>query len=554
MLIELRIRDFAVIHEISVEMGPGLHVLSGETGAGKSIIVGALSLLLGERASSEDVRSGAAKSTIEAVFDLSMLPALRARVDELGFELDDGVLILRREVAATGRSRAWVNGSPTTAKIVGELGRSLVDLHGQHEHQTLLRAEHQLKILDAFAGASPQAADVLQRYRHLSELKARLADMQERRRELESRADFLRFQQGEIEQAGLEPGEDRLLQEESGRLEHAEELVREATRVYEALYGSDTAIADQVAGLKSTLERLCSWDPSLEDAVASLGEAYEYVSEVGRQLGSYAAGIDHDPARLDEVRARLDSLFRLMRKYGPELEDVIETGARVRSELEELEGASFDHEAVTREIEARGVELARVADELGEARQSAARRLEEALEELLPDLGLPGAGFRVSFTELGEVGPSGAERAEFLISLNPGFPPRALSRVASGGELSRVMLALKSILARVDATPTLIFDEIDAGIGGVVATHVAEKLRAVAGHHQVFVVTHLPQLACRADRHLLVEKEVTSGVTATRVDALNGDERVREIARMLGGDPESEASREHARELLEIRA
>jgi DNA repair protein RecN (Recombination protein N) len=231
---------------------------------------------------------------------------------------------------------------------------------------------------------------------------------------------------------------------------------------------------------------------------------------------------------------------------------VIETGARVQAELEELEGASFDHDAVAREIEARGNELTEVAADLGEARRSAAGRLEDALEELLPLLGLPGAVFQVSFTELPEIGPSGAERAEFLISLNPGFPPRPLSRVASGGELSRVMLALKAILARVDAIPTLVFDEIDAGIGGVVATHVAEQLREVAGHHQVFVVTHLPQLACRADRHLLVEKDVASGVTVARVDALTGDDRVREIARMLGGDPESEASQEHARELLEI--
>ena len=552
MLIELRIRDFAVIEEISVEMGPGLHALSGETGAGKSIIVGALSLLLGERASSENVRSGAAKSSVEAVFDVSTLPAVRDRIDDLGFELDDGLLILRREVVAAGRSRAWVNGSPVTAKIVGELGRSLVDLHGQHEHQTLLRAEDQLRILDAFARVSDQAAEVLERYRHLTELKARLAEMQERRRELEGRADFLRFQQGEIEEAGLQPGEDLLLQEESRRVEHAEELAREAMRVYEELYGGETAIADQVARLRSALERLCSWDPSLDYAVASLGEAYEHVSEVGRQLGGYASDIDQDPVRLEEVRARLDSLFRLMRKYGPELRDVIETGARVQAELEELEGASFDHDAVAREIEARGNELTEVAADLGEARRSAAGRLEDALEELLPLLGLPGAVFQVSSTELPEIGPSGAERAEFLISLNPGFPPRPLSRVASGGELSRVMLALKAILARVDAIPTLVFDEIDAGIGGVVATHVAEQLREVAGHHQVFVVTHLPQLACRADRHLLVEKDVASGVTVARVDALTGDDRVREIARMLGGDPESEASQEHARELLEI--
>jgi DNA repair protein RecN (Recombination protein N) len=552
MLLELRIRDFAVIDEVSVEMGPGLHVLSGETGAGKSIVVGALSLLLGERASSESVRTGADKSTVEAVFDVSGLPSVRDRMDELGFEPEDGLLILRREVAAAGRSRAWVNGSPATARIVGELGRSLVDLHGQHEHQTLLRPEDQLRILDAFAGVGDRAAGVLQRYRQLTELKARLSDMEERRRELESRADFLRFQSGEIEGAHLQPGEDRTLREEAGRLEHAGDLAGEARRAYEELYDSEDAIADRLAALRSTLKRLSAWDPDLEDTVLSLGEAYELVSDAGRHLGGYAASVDQDPARLEEVRARLDLLFRLMRKYGPELPDVIETGARVRAELGELEGASFDHDAVVREIEERTSELEALATELTGARREAAGRLEASLEALLPDLGLPGAVFQVAFSELEEVGPTGAERAEFLVSLNPGFPPRALSRVASGGELSRVMLALKAILARVDAVPTLVFDEIDAGIGGVVATHVAQKLREVAGHHQVFVVTHLPQLASRADRHLRVEKDVSATVTATKVDALSGDERVREIARMLGGDPESEASRTHARELLEL--
>jgi DNA repair protein RecN (Recombination protein N) len=551
MLIELRIRDFAVIDEVTLEMGPGLQALSGETGAGKSIIVGAMSLLLGARASAESVRAGATRANIEAVFDVAGLPGVRGRMDELGFEAEDGLLILRREVQAAGRSRAWVNGSPATAGVVGELGRALVDLHGQHEHQTLLRAEEQLRILDAYAGATEMAADVRQRFRTLTELRARLADLRSRQRDLESRSDFLRFQRDEIEAAHLQPGEDRQLRDEVKRLEHAVDLARETSEIHQALYGGDDAIADRLAQMKDRLSRLVVWDGDLADAVDSLADAYEAVSDVGQRLAKYADRVDQDPERLEEIRERLDLVFKLLRKYGPELQDVIEAGARVAAELTELEGASFDMEALEGEIAARAGELHGEAAELSAVRSRAAKSLQEAVEGLLPDLGLPGAVFRVSFTELDEVGPVGAERIEFLVSLNVGFEPRSLSRVASGGELSRVMLALKAILARVDAVSTLIFDEIDAGIGGVVATHVAEKLREVAGHHQVFVITHLPQLASRADRHLLVEKRQVEGIAATTVDALGGVERVREIARMLGGDPDSETSRRHAQELLD---
>lgn len=551
MLIELRIRDFAVIEEVTLEMGPGLQALSGETGAGKSIIVGALSLLMGARASGDSVRAGASKANIEAVFDVTDLPVVRARMDELGFEPDEGLLILRREVHAAGRSRAWVNGSPATAGMVGELGRSLVDLHGQHEQQTLLRPEEQLGILDAFAGASEMTTTLRQRFRALTELRARLTDLRSRQRDLESRADFLRFQRDEIEDAQLQPGEDGQLHEEVKRLEHAEELARETSKLHDGLYGGEDAVADRLAGMKDRLSRLVAWDPELENSVASLADAYERVADVGQRLAEYSDRVDHDPRRLEEIRERLDLLFKLLRKYGPDLQDVIETGARVRGELAELEGASFDMEALQREIAAGSEELNGDAAELTAARTRAAAQLRREVEALLPDLGLPGAVFKVAFRTLDEVGPSGAERIEFLVSLNVGFEPRALSRVGSGGELSRVMLALKAILARVDAVPTLVFDEIDAGIGGVVATYVADKLREVAGHHQVFVITHLPQLASRADRHLLVEKHEAEGIAATSVEVLGGEDRVREIARMLGGDPDSEASRRHARELLD---
>ena len=552
MLIELRVRDYAVIDDLSLELGPGLSALSGETGAGKSIIVGALSLLLGERASSEAVRVGAERALVEAVFDVSKKPEIVARLAELGQEAEDGLLILRREVAAEGRNRAWMNGSPTTARVVGELGRALVDLHGQHEHQTLLKQDEQRSILDAFGGAKGDAEAVAKAFAALSGLETRLGDLKERRRELESRADFLRFQLTEIEDSGAAVGEDDALDDELRRLENAEELLREASAIHAELYGADEAVTDRVSRLLGSLSRLKEWDPSLEGSHASLAEAYHALADVGRDLGDYAGTIRHDPGRLDEVRERLDLIHRLKRKYGPDLTDVVETRERLSAELSELEGAGWDEDALQREVDQAAEDLAASAKNLSSKRRAAAARLATEVEDLLPDLGLPGATFRVPLEVLPVVGSHGAERVEFLVSVNAGFAPMALSRVASGGELSRVMLALKAILARVDEVPTLVFDEIDAGIGGRVATLVAAKLKEVARYHQVFVITHLPQLASRASSHLLVEKREGHGLAATSVGSLEGEARVREIARMLGGDPESETSRVHARELLKL--
>jgi len=550
MLIELRIRDYAVIHDLTLELGPGLSVLSGETGAGKSIIVGALSLLLGERASSDTVRTGAERAMVEAVFDVTGHPKIGAQLDDLGIEAEDGLLILRREVAAVGRNRAWINESPTTARTVGELGRSLVDLHGQHEHQTLLRKDTQRRILDAFGGAEQDALAVEEAFEELSKLEAQLKELQEHRRELASRVDFLRFQMSELEEANVQPEEEEALVDESRRLENSEELLGEATRIHTELYSTEGAITEKVAALAQTLARLKEWDPALEGPQKELQEAYHALAEVGRDLSNYVGGLRHDPERLEEVRSRLDVIHSLKRKYGPTSEDVVASRDRVRAELDEVEDGRWNEDALIADVDRTRSTLIQAAASLSEKRREAAARLEEEVEALLPDLGLPAGTFKVQMETLPDVKSRGAEDVEFLVSVNKGFPPTALARVASGGELSRVMLTLKAILAQVDQVPTLVFDEIDAGIGGQVASLVAAKLKDVARYHQVFVVTHLPQLASRARRHLLVEKNEGEGLAETAVKGLTGDARVREIARMLGGDPESATSQDHARELL----
>ncbi|MCH2462652.1 MAG: DNA repair protein RecN [Gemmatimonadetes bacterium] len=550
MLIELRIKDYAVIHDLTLELGSGLSALSGETGAGKSIIVGALSLLLGERAASDTVRTGAERAMVEAVFDVATYPKLGVQLDDLGIEAEDGLLILRREVAAVGRNRAWINESPTTARTVGELGRSLVDLHGQHEHQTLLRKDTQRHILDAFGEAEEDASAVEEAYEELGGLEAKLRELQDHRRELASRVDFLRFQMRELEEGDVQSGEEEALTEESGRLENSEELLGETTRIHDELYSAEGALTDKVSGLAQTLARLKGWDPALEGPHEELQGAYHALAEVGRDLSDYVGGLRHDPGRLEEVRSRLDLIHSLKRKYGPTAEDVIASRDRVRAKLDEVEDGGWDEDTLAAEVDRTRSDLIAAAARLSEKRQAAVTRLEEEVEALLPDLGLPAGTFKVQMDTLPEVESRGAESIEFLVSVNAGFPPSSLARVASGGELSRVMLTLKAILAQVDQVPTLVFDEIDAGIGGQVASLVAAKLKDVARYHQVFVVTHLPQLASQACSHLLVEKDEREGLAATAVRGLTGDARVREIARMLGGDPESETSQDHARELL----
>jgi DNA repair protein RecN (Recombination protein N) len=550
MLLELRISNFAVIESLAIHCEAGLNALTGETGAGKSIIVGALGLLLGERASSENIRSGASKATVEGVFDIAHGKNVLAMLAEQGIEADDGLLILRREVSVEGRSRAWVNGAASTATFVGQLGRTLVDLHGQHEGQTLMRADEQRAILDEYAGATDLADEVAEAFHKVRALQADLEELERRRRDAEQRADYLRFQVNEIASAQLRSGEETELASESVRLEHSEELAQLATTLSEALYASDDSISTRLGEVRRVLDHLVRIDQTQQDARELLDGAYYAIEELGRRFGDYGESIEYDPARLQEVRTRLDVLYRLKTKYGPNIDDVLAVAEKASEELSLVDDAGLRRKEVETALASAEDELKRRSADLSKLRKKAAAKLQKEVTAILPDLGMGSGKFEVALNAHAHVTAHGAESVEFLIALNAGFEPRSLGRVASGGELSRVMLALKTILARIDRVPTLIFDEVDAGIGGRVATQVAAKLRDVAQHHQVFVITHLPQLASRASHHLLVEKVEREGTTLTRVSELNKEERVRELARMLGGDPESSVSLEHAREML----
>lgn len=551
MLTELRIRNFALIDRLAVQLGPGLNVLTGETGAGKSIIVGALSLLLGERASADAVRDGAERASVEGVFDISGRADLERVLDERGVDVEDGLLILKREVTAAGRSRAWISGSPTTATALGELGRMLVDLHGQHEHQTLLRGDEQRAVLDAYAGNADLAAQVAAAHRAVQEVQREIDLLEARRRDAAQRADFLRFQVDEIEAAQLSPGEQEALEEAARRLSHAEELMALSAGLAATASGDEDSVASRVGAMRRALDQLVRIDPSQGPAQELYDTAFYALEEFGTQMSDYAASIEHDPARLEEVRHRQDLLFRLCSKYGPTVEDVLAVGTAASAELDLLDGAGWELSGLRKRRDAAGEEFTRLTEELSDARRQSSITLAREVEEVLPELGMAGGRFDVMLLPLAAPGQHGAEEVELRVALNRGFEPRPLAQVASGGELSRVMLAIKTILARLDAVPTLIFDEVDAGIGGRVALQVGEKMRGIADSHQVFAITHLPQIASRAHTHLHVEKGEMDGRVATQVRRLDGDARVLEIARMLGGDSESRVSLDHARELLE---
>jgi len=550
MLTELRIRNFAIIEQVNLPLGEGFNVLSGETGAGKSIIVGALGLLLGERASADLIRSGAEKATVEGVFDVSRVKGIAALADERGIEVEDETLVLKREISTNGRGRAWINGATVTTTILAEIGRQLVNLHGQHDAQTLLDQESQRGILDAFGGADAQASLVRASHAELSAIRREIAALSQRRTDAEKRADYLRHVAKEIEDARLTPGEDVRLEDEARVLENADELRTLATSLGELLAGEEGSVLSQLGAAQRPLTSIERIDSSAARMQELFDTAFYALQELARSVEDYAGSVDLDPARLDEVRQRRDRLFGLLKKYGPTLDAVIETGKAARVELDLVDTAGLDIANLSaRESDVRrrlGVE----AEKLTEMRLSAAKKLAKAVDVLLPSLGMPDGRFTVSLTSRDEPTSEGAEDVEFRVALNVGHEDRPLARVASGGELSRVMLALKTILARVDRVPTLIFDEVDAGIGGRVGLQVGDTLRRVAKEHQVFAISHLPQIAARAHHHIVVAKGAKGGVTTADITVLDGTSRVNEIARMLGGDPESKVSRAHAKELL----
>ena len=548
MIAELRVRDLATIADVTLQLGPGLNVLTGETGAGKSMLVDALALLLGDRADSGMVRPGASRTVVEGVFDVPDAPR-RRRIEELGLDVEDQRVVVRREISAEGRSRAWVNGSPTTLTVLGELGRLLIDLHGQHETQSLLRAEAQRDNLDAYAGAASERAAVSEAWYAAEALAKEESELAARRDEVRRRADYLRHVVKEIGDAKLKAGEDEALAVESRRLSHAGTLVEQARRIAEALEGDEAGVLKLLAEADRALGPLEKQDPDTASWRELLDTAYTNLAELARLSAGYADSVQEDPERLAEIERRRDVISRLTQKYGNSVEAVVAMGAESAKELDLLDTADTDLRAIAARRDAARGALEKAAQALSAKREEAAGRLSRAVSRLLPGLGLPGGKLEVTSASSAAPTQYGAETITFAVRLNVGHDAKALAKVASGGELSRLMLALKTVLAGHDDVPTLVFDEIDSGVGGEIGTQLGESLAGVAKKHQVLVVTHLPQIAARADRHLVVSKAPRAGVATSDVATIHGEDRITELARMLG-DADADTARRHAMALL----
>ena len=563
MIETLRIENLAIVDRAELEFGAGLHVLTGETGAGKSIVLGALALLTGSRASSDAIRDGCDQAIVEAVFRTERLPDLEAELEARGMPADDHELIVRRSLARNGRSRAWIGGQLVPVGTLAELFRGRVEVSSQHDSQSLLRREVHGRLLDHRGGLLALRESVADGHAALRALDAELATLRAQTREREQRRDFLSFQVREIDEAALDAAEDGDLRGEQSRLSHAGRL-REETAAAAALLTGDSQgdaanAADLVAAAARRLEDLRRIDPELADRASRLAALEAELRDAGLELDRCADGIEADPARLAALDERLHQVERLQRKYGATVPEILRFRDEAAGELAALEGADERESELLREREATGQRLAATARELSKGRCRAAGELARVVEASLRELGMPEARFSVALEpapapEDAPCGPTGAELPEFRFSANAGEAPRPLHKVASGGELSRAFLALKGALRESDAGMVLVFDEVDAALGGRAADRVGRSLAELGGHHQVLCITHLPQIAAFAQAHLRVSKRTQRGRTLARVERVEGPARVEEIARMAGGEAVGEATLRHARELLASRS
>lgn len=563
MLTELSIENFALVDKLRLHFGPGLNILTGETGAGKSILMDALNLVLGERMGSEVVRHGTEKARVEAVFEVAEGDTrLAEALETAGIEPEDGLLLLGRELSAAGKSTVRINGRPATVTTLKAIGDALVDIHGQHEHQSLLTVERHADILDAWCGpeALAQRRAVADAYREAQGVARELAALQQDARERARTLDLLQFQRDEIDAAAPRPDEEEALVAERLRLASAEKLYEAASGAYAALHGgdargrtaasgSDSGALDGLTTAVAEVEHAARLDERLTPLLESLQNALYVAEDAARDVRSYRDEIEFNPDRLEEIEARLDVLRTLKRKYGDTVEEVLRYREEIGERLDTLENAEERIGELTALSEKARAELAARAAKLSATRNKACGPFANAVMKELGDLAMTATRFSVAVAER-EVTARGADQIEFLLSPNPGEPLKPLAKIASGGEISRVMLALKSVLARIESVPTLVFDEIDTGIGGRTGGVLAEKLARLADCGQIVCITHLPQIAARGQTHFLIEKRAEGGRTVVGVTHLDPDSRVQELARMLGGTRLTEVVLQHAREML----
>ena len=562
MLKEIKISNFAIIKNLRVEFLPGLNVLTGETGAGKSILMSALNLILGGRADTDYIRSGETTATVEAVFQIDD-PALLGDIRSLGVETEEGELLVKRNVSHNGKSRCFLNDGNITVSTLAKIGNRLVDIHGQHDHQALLRTETHVELLDHYG----KNRETRQRF------SGEFADYQTRRRDLESmrfqeknrreRQELLNFQLAEIEQAGLSPEEEGELKTEKNILQHAEKLQQTVEQTLSQLSETEGSTLEQLGRAQKEIESLLDLDPALKSQADRAQTAYCELEEMVEELQTYLRGIEFNPPRLEEIEDRLAEINGLKRKYGMDIPAILAQREKIAEELDSLESNQEKMDDLEKEIQHREKTLAELAAALAEEREKTAKKFKQNVEKELRDLDMAEVQFGVRFDypvdpegfvsfrgQTVKLHAGGIGTVEFLFSPNPGEELRPLTKIASGGELSRVMLALKSILHAEDPVPVMVFDEVDAGVGGKVAEKVGVKLSKVAVGKQVFCITHLPQIAGMASAHYRVQKTVKESRTHSTIEKLNYDERVEEIARMSGGETITPATLKFAREMI----
>ncbi|MED0681305.1 DNA repair protein RecN [Aneurinibacillus thermoaerophilus] len=563
MLLELNIRNFAVIKEVSISFGRGLTILTGETGAGKSILIDAISMLLGGRGSSEYVRYGCKKAEIEGLFEFEADAPVLGMLKEMGIDVEDNTLIIRRELASTGKTVCRVNGRLVTLSMLREVAPWLINIHGQHEHQSLMQGERHIDWLDAFGDEriAPAFREFSKLYAQYQQLRSELDYISTNEREMVQRMDMLRFQLQEIVSANLKPGEDEELMKEKKKLSGGEKLVYSLEDAYRSLIGEQRGI-DWVGNAVSHLETILEYDEELRETHQMLESAFYQIEEAARLIRAYRDTIEFDPERLTQIESRLDEINRLKRKYGLSVDEILEYGASIEDELDSMENRETRIEELQKKLKEVALDLAVEAQELSQIRKQIAEKLAVAIEQELKDLHMSRAQFKIAVRQQEDergldvngnrfrVTSKGIDTVEFLIAPNPGEPLRSVSKIASGGELSRIMLAMKTILADAESTDTMIFDEVDTGVSGRAAQAIAEKLMRVSRKRQVLSITHLPQVASMADTHLRIEKHMNEKETETKVNPLSYEERVVELARMLGGAQVTETTKDNAREML----
>ena len=549
MLLELTLRNFAIIDELTVNFGEGLNILTGETGAGKSIIVDAINLILGEKASTDLIKSDKEEALIEALFDISKKKELKDKLISLGLESKGDEVVIKRVIPRAGRSRVYINGSIATFNLLDQIVEGLVDIFSQQEHQTLLKEERHLEVLDEFGGLGSLTGRVSELYKGTTKLKREIEELERDQKNKIEREDFLRFQCKEIDSVRLEPGEDERLEEERKKLANAERLFSVANEAYGILYEGEKAVTDVLKRIRNQIDEVAKIDASLVDVAKSIEKGTIEIQDAAFTLRGYASNISFDPQRLSSIEIRLEEIKKLKRKYGGSIIEILEKRKSLEDELGRISGGGERIEALKKDVEFVESELNNCARELSEKRRQAAGRLMLSVSKELGEVGIKGGKLLVEF-EKKPISELGFERVSFLFSANPDEKPKPLTRVVSGGELSRIMLVLKEILARVEGGSVLIFDEADSGIGGAVAETVGRKIKNLSKRYQVICITHLPQVAKFADTHFRVTKMFRGNKTRVQIKALNYDERVEELGRMLGGIKVTEKTIEAAREML----